>query len=164
MNWGCALWMSVQTMLSRLANIKCTISDRASTEMSFDDLLFISLKFSQQQLKAGVTIFLTWQLLLWNPHGRAEALWLLKSLIKSQKLPLSVQYRTYVLKQIALDSLELHACKDLRNKEIKVQTLFIISLFLKQKGYFDPLQWGACFLPLFLLISLSFWQGVIFTS
>ena len=157
-------------MLSRLANIKCTISDRASTEMSFDDLLFISLKFSQQQLKGGVscflTIFLTWQLLLWNPlyrgHGRAiQKLfdsWTHSSRVRNYHC----QYNTEPMYWSKLPTRT--ACKDLRNKEIKVQTLFIISSFLKQKGYFDPLQWGARFLPLFLLISLSFWQGVIFTS
>ena len=55
LEWGYSLRMSVQTMLSRQqANIKCTtMSDRASTEMSFDDLLFTTLKLSHSSWKLG---------------------------------------------------------------------------------------------------------------
>ena len=113
-----------------LANIKCTMSDRASTEKSFNDLLTAyrseilptvvdnwgELLLEQREAMAHMyNFFCGMHFIVGMADHTAEALRLFE--IAHQKLPLSVHLQN-LLKQAALGLLELPA-KHLRNEGIK---------------------------------------------
>ena len=115
-----------------LANIKCTMSDRASTEKSFNDLLTAyrpeilptvvdkwgELLLEQREAMSCMYNFFVECTSLWAWQTTLQRLFgSLKSLTRNQKLPLLVHVQN-LLNQAALGSLELPA-KHLRNEGIK---------------------------------------------